>query len=825
MAAKRSNTPAKKPRPAASPVDYVGAEHIPVLLLLFFFSGCAALIYEIVWFQLLELSVGSSAVSMAVLLATYMGGMFIGSLGLARVVPVERHPLRVYTFIEFGIAACGLAVLWLLPYAGGLYVAIGGPGWSGLLLRGLVSAICLLPPTILMGATLPAVSRWVEGTPRGVSWLGFLYGGNTLGAVAGCLLAGFYLLRVFDMFTATYVAVAINLLVGAGALWMSRTTGYERTAPEKSAKKRLPAPPIWPVLVTIALSGATAMSAEVVWTRLLSLKLGATVYTYSLILAAILLGLGLGSYAGSWLTRLKLGPRALLGLCQALLIAGIAWAAYLLTGVLPYQQPSEGLAASVMATFQHDMLTSLWVVLPAALLWGASFPLALAAASRPDEEDHGKTVGYVYAANTAGAIVGSLGTPLVLMAWLGSQRIQQLLIVVAAVSALLMLLPVGLDKKRRARLSRGDLAFAAIPVVLLVALVATIQPVPGQLIGYGPGSYAWNPAYGTFIYVGEGMNSSVAVSRFTDGVLNYHNAGKVQASSNPEDLRLQRMLGHLTTLQQDDPASVLVIGCGSGATAGAVSVDPRVKSLTIAEIEPLVPKAAQEYFSAYNEAVVANPKTTTIIDDGRHYLMTSGRKFDAITCDPFDPWTKGAASLSTVEFYESAREHLNPGGTITVWVPLYQTRPDTVRSEVATFKSVFPNAIIWDNVTNGAGDVVMSGRVGDTPIDLDDTDARVAEPGYERVRESLDSIGFASVDDLFATFGGQGDDLDPWLAGAELNRDRNLRLQYLAGSGFIFGTDESAQIYSGLTGNRTWPDSLFTGSPDRVAAVKTAAGF
>lgn len=809
------------PSPASQTTAQPNARFLPLLLLLFVGSGCAALIYEIVWFQLLELTIGSSAISIAVLLATFMGGMCIGSLGLARVVPVGRHPLRAYAVIEFGIAICGLVVLWLLPYAGGLYFAIGGHGIGGLLFRGLLGMICLLPPTILMGATLPSVSRWVESTPRGVSWLGFLYGGNTLGAVAGCLLAGFYLLRVHDMFYATYVAIAINVLVGGSALWLSRTTVHATIRGEQAPTTGCPSPAIWPVLVTIGLSGLTALSAEVVWTRLLSLQLGATVYTYSLILAAILLGIGIGSYLSSLLlARSTIDARTLLGWCQALLVAGIAWAAYSLTAVLPFRPNDAALSGSPMVVFQHDLLLSLWTVMPAALMWGASFPLALAAVTRRGQ-DPGRSVGRVYAANTAGAIVGALGTSLIAMAWLGSQHIQQVLICIAALSGVLVLLPIGINPKRRPQMTLQDAGLVAVPLVLATILMATVQPVPGALVGYGPGSAAWQPSYGTFLYIGEGMNSSIAVSRLVNGVLNYHNAGKVQASSEPQDLRLERMLGHLTTLQPEHPESVLVIGSGAGVTAGAVSIDPRVKRLTIVEIEPLVPKAAQTYLSEINEGVLNNPKTNVVVDDGRHYLMTSREKFDAITCDPFDPWTKGAATLSTCEFFESVKEHLNPGGVVTFWVPLYQMRTETAKSEIATFMSVFPNGVVWGNTANERGyDTVLSGRVDDRPIGLDAVEARVAGPEYQQVRESLASVGFASVDDLFATFAGQGPDLRFWLAGAQLNLDRNLRLQYIAGVGF--GTIEPEPVYEDMIRYRTWPKWLFTGSPQRLEALQKA---
>src|SRR5882724_7755167 len=175
------------------------ARLLPVLLLLFVCSGCAALIYEVVWFQLLELVIGSSAVSMGVLLGTFMGGMCLGSLLLPRILPLSAHPLRVYAGLELGIGAIGIIVLFAMPLVGGVYTAWAGTGVIGILLRGVAAGICLVPPTLLMGATLPAIARWVEATPEGVSWLGFFYGGNIAGAVLGSVLAGFYLLRVYDV--------------------------------------------------------------------------------------------------------------------------------------------------------------------------------------------------------------------------------------------------------------------------------------------------------------------------------------------------------------------------------------------------------------------------------------------------------------------------------------------------------------------------------------------------------------------------------------------------------------------------------------------------
>ena len=199
---------------------------LPALLVLFVGSGCAALIYEIVWFQLLQLVIGSSSISLGILLGTFMGGMCLGSLLLPRVIPPRRHPLRVYALLELGIGALGLLILVSMPLVGGVYTAWAGEGTAGIVFRAVIAGICLLPPTMLMGATLPAISRWVKATPDGVAWLGFFYGGNIGGGVVGSLVAGFYLLRVYDVTIATFVAVALNLTVCALAMAIARATPH-----------------------------------------------------------------------------------------------------------------------------------------------------------------------------------------------------------------------------------------------------------------------------------------------------------------------------------------------------------------------------------------------------------------------------------------------------------------------------------------------------------------------------------------------------------------------------------------------------------------------
>jgi spermidine synthase len=791
--------------------------YLPFLVLLFIGSGCAALIYEIVWFQILELVIGASSISLGILLGTFMGGMCVGSLFAPKIVSRLHHPLRVYAFLELGIGALGLIILLAVPLVGHLYTAWAGSGMASMLFRGIIAGICLLPPTFLMGATLPAISRWVEISPKGVSWLGFFYGGNIAGAVAGSLLAGFYLLRVYDVAIATFVAVAINVVVAALGLLIAKVTPY---SPEKIDERAELSRPVdgeesemWPVYVTIALSGFAALSAEVVWTRLLSLLFGATVYTFSLVLAAFLFGLGIGSSLGAAIARATRRPRIALGWCQMALCAGIAWAAYQTMTSMPWWPIDVTLSSDLSAKFQLDMVRCIWALLPASILWGASFPLALASvASR--EQDAGRVVGRVYAANTVGAIFGALLASLAFVAWFGMQKTQQGLIGVSAISGLLMLAltPAG-EETFRAKVNFVVTVLLAMAISGL--LVFIVPELDKNFVAYGRFSPV-RAGRSEVLWVGEGRMGLVAVSKLSDGTLNYHNAGKIQASSDPADMRLQRMLGHLTTLVPKTSKNFLVIGFGAGATAGAVSIEPRLEHETIVEIEPLVPKFVSQHFAAHNFKVAENPKVSIRIDDGRHFLMTTDQKFDGITSDPLDPWVKGAAALYTKEFFEAAKAHLNPGGVVTQFVQLYESTEEAVKSEIATFFEVFPNGSLFVNNVNGGGyDLVMLGQAEPTVIDVDELTKRLESPEYAAVAQSLRDIGFYSATNMLATFAGRAEDLKGWTNDAIINRDKGLKLQYLAGLGLNLYKANDIYQHMVAYGPRL-PQGMFVGSTTTV---------
>ncbi len=666
------------------------------------------------------------------LLGTFMGGMCLGSLLLPRLVSQRWHPLRVYALLELGIGALGLAVLFGMPSIEQVYVRYAGHGLPG-------TSSCEGPwPGSAAAAdadadgaaTLPAIARWVQAGPEGVSWLGFFYGGNIVGAVFGCLLAGFYLLRVFDMGSATCVAFALNLTVAAIALALAIPARYEPPVDPATKGGAGRAAGAWAVYPAIALSGMSALGAEVVWTRLLSLMLGATVYTFSLVLAVFLLGLGIGSSLGAFLAKRTASAQVALGVCQWLLTAAIAWTSYMISESLPYWPIVPSLSTSPWSTIQLDLFRCglSGPSCAAGMPVGGELPDGAGGGRLPrpgprpagrrglrgqhrrrdrrrpgvqpaagPHDRHGRRRAGPDRAGRDGRAGGpdppapagprsgcdpgiggnstsrDQGWP----AWL------------------------TLERDADALGGRGVWLRQVLPMVLARSAPGTVKEVPKG--PGGPELYC--------IYVGEGMNVSVAVTETNLGVRSFHGAGKIQASTLPTDMRLQRMLGHIPALLHKNPESVLVVACGAGVTAGTFVLHPEVKRIVICDIEPLVPTTVAPMFGKENYHVVdgialENPHTVggkeveVVYDDGRHFLRTTEEKFDIITSDPIDPWVKGCASLNTVEYYQMCRDHLNPGK----WIvepsdPAQRERPRDADQEPDRhlLSGSFPDGILWSN--------------------------------------------------------------------------------------------------------------------------------
>ena len=773
----------------------------PLVLLLFAASGFAALVYEIVWYQMLQLVIGSSAISLGVLLATFMGGLCLGSFFLPRIASENVHPLRLYALIELGIGIFGLLVLWLLPLADHVYVAGVQSGLPGIVLRAVIAALMLLVPTFLMGASLPAITRFIKATPKGISWWGILYAGNTAGAVLGCLTASFFLLRFYDVSVATYAAVAVNLVIAIASFALVKVAPV--AAPDsQTAQANIVEEdgPVWPVNLTIAISGATALGAEVVWTRMLGMVFGSTVYCFSIILAVFLIGVAAGGALGSQVLRF-VQPRTALAWCQILLAGGIAWAVYMINLVIPYMP--ELASTDPWSVASGDLLRSLAAMLPASLLWGASFPLAMAAAARRGD-DPARPVSGVYAANTLGAIIGALSVSLVLIVAIGTRDTQRLMLVLAALSGLILLAP------KMGSVKQGASVFIALGVAGFLAYILPAQP--GEIPAYGRMINRF-AGLSQVIDLVEGRTSTVAITRYNDGAIQISVSGHIEASNEIYDMRLQRMVGHIPAMLHPGPVKILGLGFGAGVSAGSFTSYDSVKSITICEIEPKVPPTSTKHFGPFDNNVFNDPRTNVVYDDARHFMLTTTDKYDVIASDPLDVWAKGTAGLYSYDYFEMVKKHLNPGGFFSLYVPLYETDEITLKSELATFFKAFPNGTVWSNTLNGAGyDLVLMGQVEPLKIDIEAIERKLRQPDYANVVTSLQQIGFDDASSMYATYAGQLSDLKDWMAGAPINTDANLRLQYLAGWGL--NSNLADMLNRRLIGMRKQPDNIFIGSEE-----------
>lgn len=788
------------------------------LYMIFAVSGTAGLIYEVVWFQLLRLTLGVNAGSLGIILACFMGGLFIGSLGYARWVPARWSPLKSYALMEAGIGLCGLLLPVLLGGVRSSFLAQSHDPLAAFLLRALISAALLLPPAILMGATLPALSRWIKSDEKQVSSIGRLYASNIIGAVLGAFGAAFILMPNLGFRGANIAAAALNALAAGLALTI-RGKYQDRSAVQPSHAGEING--LNPVFFAYALNGAAALAFEVLWSRMLGMVLGPTVYAFAIVLGVFLLALGLGGAVGSWAVKRIMDTKRAFALLQLGVAAAVSSTGFL----VPFMSfRFAGLEAAAVADISVFHLICLArtaaVVFPGAFLWGMSFPFALASLGN-NLGDPAKPVGYLYAYNTVGAVAGSLGASFLLLPLFGSASATAHLVILPLTAAAILWLPsrwpgwsvipitgaamiVSLltpvpslagnllhELWTRGFTSAGGpvgLALIAVPawlvyklrarawVPLLAAgafLQASLHPMPAKLymLGY---QYAHNHALrmnSEIEVFQEGATEPVVVFRDAFNSLFVSINGKTCASSVPEDMQTQILLGLIPVLFSSDPGDAVVIGLGAGITAGSVSLSDAVKRECIVELEPKVVHSARA-FAGHNHDVLANPKVRLIMDDGRHFIASSREKFGVITSDPVDPWMAGAAALYTAEHFRECRNHLREGGVFMQWLGLYHLDKESLKSILAAFAEAFPDGDIW--IT--PADALLVGSTRKIVIDVEALRQRVAaEP---RVAAELRFAFLPQVEDLLAQYLCSCESMKEFLKGSPVNRDGNLYVQF-----------------------------------------------
>ena len=695
----------------------------PALLVCFFFSGAAGLIDQVVWSKALGLVFGHTAYAVATVLAVFMAGLASGSAVIGRRCETWRRPLAAYGWLELGVAATAAISLAGLSGVRAVYVAAyphaASSGAILLALRFAGSAMVLFLPTFLMGGTLPVLVRGLTSSAAELGTrLSRLYWINTAGAVAGTFAAGFLFVPSVGLRRTLGIAVALNLAAGALALVLARGESGARstaasslsdpgglqsresgTAPENAAASIPAAPPRF-LLLGLAIVGATAMSYEIGWTRLLSTQLGSSTYAFTLMLGTFLAGIVLGSALFERWNRRRAPSLATFAGTQTLTaLAALAFLVFFshLIEILPpiLRAGHESFRGLVLAQF----VTSALAMLPAAVVFGFNFPAVAVLIAGPRGQSAaspGASVGRAYAWNTLGAIAGAIAVGFWLLPRLGSFHL------LAATAGANLALAAAISLARDARLPRKILAAAGNWILLASAAfigfsnyfydpaVASYNTVLYWNLYDRPLTLRENAHLVDIVYFREGLNATISVAR-TDDYVSLRTNGKVDASN--RDATTQLLLGHLAALARA-PRRVLLVGFGSGMTASALAAYPELEQLDVVEIEPAVVGAAP-FLAPLNRDVLLNPRVRVIFDDARNFLFTARGQYDLIISEPSNPWIAGVATLFTREFYRAVRARLAPGGIFVQWMQAYSLYPEDLRMLLATFLSEFRGATLW----------------------------------------------------------------------------------------------------------------------------------
>ena len=698
------------------------------------------MIYQVAWAKSLGLFFGSTVYAITTVLAVYLGGLALGSDWIGRRSGRWEDPILLYGLLELGVAALGALSLASLAGVRALYVHsypwIGNSSAMRGALRFFAAAVILIPPTFLMGGTLPALVHGLgtQGTTlrRRVSRL---YWANTFGAVVGALAAGFWLLRVEGVRGSVITAVGLNLLVGFVALRMR-----QRVAPpeviSKLAKARETMAPRKLLVASFAVVGATATAYEIAWTRLLVIMFGSSTYAFTVMLATFLAGIALGSALFElWTKRRMVSIRGFEATQTFTALAGL-----LFLCLFPYL-PDVVVAVlraagnSFRGLLLAQAIASGISMLPAAILFGFNFPLviALLAESRTEPGAESAVVGRAYAANTSGAIAGAILAGFWLLPWLGAFR----LVAIAASVNLLLAFALGLARK----FTWVPLASKLAIITALVAIVASNAFYKRALATFGSALYYSRHARGVslqemaetndVLFAADGPNATVAVIQSEDYLALQIN-GKVDASN--LDTRTQLLLGHLPAFFHPHPRRVLVIGFGSGMTLAALARYPEIERLDCVEIEPRVIRAAG-LLEKFNGGVLRDPRVHLIVDDARNFLATTRERYDVISSEPSNPWMAGIANLYTSEFYREAAARLAPGGLFVQWAQGYSLDSSDLHMVFRTFASEFPRVTLW---RGEVGDYLLLGTSSTEPLSLDRLRALWSRPYLQVDFQRLD---------------------------------------------------------------------------------------
>jgi spermidine synthase len=790
---------------------------LTVIYFLFFLSGAAALVYQVVWVRSLTLVFGGSHLAVTVVLSIFMAGLALGGYAIGKYADRIKRPLLLYGLLELGIGVFALIFIALVHIYPSIYTILAqgrddSPFYLTLV-RILFAAVALIIPTSLMGGTLPVLSRFMSDRPMSLrKHLSFLYGVNTLGAVLGAAVAGFVLLRLYSVSATLYIAVATNLIIGIVSVLLRDSTPQAAEGEESPSAVETPAVEAEPspaiddvesllaqaaedrfrftlVIWGIGVSGFCALGYEVLWTRILAVVVGASVYSFTTMLIAFLTGIALGSGAYALWAKLaqareKDVQRSISGFGIVQIVIGIT---ALLTTVYLRNLPAQvahlhnyflGIKTGFFGTWVWSsfLLACSYMFVPAFFM-GLAFPMA----GRIHAECRkivGRAVGEVLAYNTVGAILGAAVAGMGLIYLVGIERSLQMLIVVNIGFGLVVLF-----SRKKTRLVGWSAAAVAVALIVFLGANRTVLRIwdqkyfavfrSNQLQAFNTPDRIRDAMENTeVLYYAEGSESIVSSIKVKGGEQSFVTSGRVEASSHLQGQQVMFALSHLPMLLHKEPKKALVIGLGAGMSLGAISVHPGLEELVLAELEPKVLGVART-FGAYNHKVLDNPKLKIIFNDGRNFLLTTPKRFDVITADPIHPWFRGAGYLYTSEYFKLAADHLRPGGILCQWLPIYELSLADLKSIVKTFNQHFKYTMLF--LTHDDAELIGSNE----PILIDEAklDRRISEP---TISEDLRRVMMGSADDMLSYFLMGTSTMKEFAKDGVLNTDENLYLEFSA---------------------------------------------
>lgn len=782
-----------------------------LFLALFFISGAVGLVYETVWVRQLTLLFGVSIYAVSAVLVAFMGGLGVGAAYFGKKLDRGFAPVRLYALLEVAVGVYVLLFPFVMALVEKAYLLFhhggGGTSFQVVAFRLALSVAALLLPTALMGGTLPALGKFLSQDGRDVGKsVGTLYAVNTIGAVTGCLAAGFWLIENIGLTNTLRAGAAVNILCGIAAFMLARGASPAAETPPKQAKAGGEAATALrgPLLFLFGLSGFCAMALEVFWTRMLVLLLNNTTYAFSIILAIFLAGIGTGSAvlsrggaktppdAAALFARFQMG----VGLFALVSLVGFALTGYLmgLTGAFG----GPGMAGRPLA---EALLFCAVTVFPCTFLMGGSFPLVVGAFSASPETTGG-AVGRLYAVNIVGCVLGSLAAGYLLIPLVGI-RTGVLAVAWLAVAGGVYLMMKAANKPAFSR--------AAIPAgaALAVTVLALLLGDTGFIL-----SVKKLDDGARIDYYREGPSATVLVSSqesdltvFRKPVKRIWINGDPIAGSFREALQLERLQAHIPLMMHPDPKKALVICFGTGTTAGTV-IQHGVESVTAVDISREVFGAAGE-FSEANFNAASSPALRMVEEDGRNFLLTTDEKFDFITSEPPPPSNAGVVNLYTVEYYRLAKNRLAKGGLVSQWIPLHHLSPEDFRALVATFLEVFPNAAMWYT----KWDAIMVGAEGEIPLDFAMFENGMKNPA---VAASLGEIGVQNPHQLLSNFMMKPDQLRLYAAGAGAVTDDRPYVEFTAPRAHSTGVAVKARNLEELLKFRAMPDVRFASDADKA---------